>query len=141
MEKSLGRSRFTLVVLFGLVVAAVASGQVFTEFVIPTAGSDPIGIAAGPDGNLWFTEFDISANKIGRITTAGTFTQPTGQGDLRTVPGGGTLPLVSTMNWRAGQTRANNAIITLGSSGDVTAPVDQASGSVQFIIDVNGYFR
>ena len=29
----------------------------FTEFPIPTAGSSPNGITAGPDGNLWFTEF------------------------------------------------------------------------------------
>jgi hypothetical protein len=35
------------------------------------------GIAAGPDGNLWFTEPD--ANKIGRITPAGKVTEfPTG---------------------------------------------------------------
>jgi hypothetical protein len=70
-----------------------------------------------------------------------TVTQPTGLGDLRTVPGGGTLPLVSTMNWRPGQTRANNAIIRLGPSGDIVVHVDQASGTVQFIIDVNGYFQ
>ena len=41
-----------------------------TEFPIPTADSAPYGIAAGPDGNLWFTE--ISGNNIGRITPAGT---------------------------------------------------------------------
>jgi hypothetical protein len=70
-----------------------------------------------------------------------TVTQPTGLGDLRTVPGGGPLPLVSTMNWRPGQTRANNAIIPLGPSGDIVVHVDQASGSVHFIIDVNGYFQ
>jgi hypothetical protein len=70
-----------------------------------------------------------------------TVTQPTAQGDLRTVPGGGTLPLVSTMNWRPGQTRANNAIVSLGLSGDIVAHVDQASGTVHFIIDVNGYFQ
>jgi hypothetical protein len=70
-----------------------------------------------------------------------TVTQPTGLGDLRTVPGGGALPLVSTMNWRPGQTRANNAIVPLGPSGDILVHVDQASGSVHFIIDVNGYFR
>jgi hypothetical protein len=70
-----------------------------------------------------------------------TVTQPTGLGDLRTVPGGGALPLVSTMNWRPGQTRANNAIVPLGPSGDILVHVDQASGSVQLIIDVNGYFR
>ena len=59
-----------------------------------------------------------------------TVTQPTVLGDLRTVPGGGTLPLVSTLNWRPGQTRANNAGVPLG-----------PSGTVHFIIDVNGYFQ
>src|SRR5579859_1789397 len=29
------------------------------------AGSDPMGITLGPDGNLWFTEFGM--DKIGRI--------------------------------------------------------------------------
>ena len=36
-----------------------------TEFVIPTAGSQPTDIVAGPDGNLWFTE--TLANQIGTI--------------------------------------------------------------------------
>jgi CSLREA domain-containing protein len=70
-----------------------------------------------------------------------TITQPTDQGDLRSFPGGGALPVVSTMNWRPGQTRANNAIIPLGPSGDVVIHVDQATGTVHFIIDVNGYFE
>ena len=39
------------------------------EFTVPTANSDPTGIATGPDGALWFTE--NTANKIGRITTDG----------------------------------------------------------------------
>ena len=42
-----------------------------TEFPLPTGGS-PSGITAGPDGNLWFTEFN--GNKIGRITPGGTTT-------------------------------------------------------------------
>ena len=70
-----------------------------------------------------------------------TITQPTGQGDLRTFPGGGAPPLVSTLNWRPGQTRANNAIGPLGPSGDLAVRVDQASGTVHLIIDVNGYFQ
>jgi hypothetical protein len=37
-----------------------------TEFPVPTAGSVPRGITAGPDGNLWFIEF--VGNKIGRFT-------------------------------------------------------------------------
>ena len=41
--------------------------------------SDPLFIAAGPDGNLWFTEF--ASGKIGKITPAGSITEtstPTG---------------------------------------------------------------
>jgi uncharacterized repeat protein (TIGR01451 family) len=34
------------------------------EFPIPTLGGDPVEIASGPDGNLWFTEV---AGKIGQI--------------------------------------------------------------------------
>jgi hypothetical protein len=70
-----------------------------------------------------------------------TITQPTSPGDLRVFPGGAPLPLVSTLNWSPGQTRANNAIIALGSSGDITVHVDQAAGTVQLIIDTNGYFQ
>lgn len=32
---------------------------------MPTPNSEPSGITAGPDGALWFTEFD--GNKIGRV--------------------------------------------------------------------------
>ena len=57
-----------------LVVARVGSTQVsFTEYPVPTTGSSPWDIAAGPDGALWFTEGD--GNKIGRITTSGGFTE------------------------------------------------------------------
>jgi hypothetical protein len=39
-----------------------------TELATPTAGANPAGITAGPDGNLWFTE--LSANRIGMINPA-----------------------------------------------------------------------
>jgi parallel beta-helix repeat protein len=70
-----------------------------------------------------------------------TITQATALGDLRTFPSGGTLPFVSTMNWSPGQTRANNAVVPLGPSGDIGVHVDQPSGTVHLIIDVNGYFQ
>ena len=37
------------------------------------AGAGPLGITAGPDGNLWFTE--IFGNRIGRITPLGVVTE------------------------------------------------------------------
>jgi streptogramin lyase len=52
------------------------------EYGLPNGNGNafPLGIAAGPDGALWFTE-DYE-NKIGRITTGGTVTEypvPTGR--------------------------------------------------------------
>src|SRR5262249_14061994 len=47
--------------------------QSIREFPLPTAGSFPVGITAGPDGNLWFTE--LGTNQIGRITPAGVVTE------------------------------------------------------------------
>jgi virginiamycin B lyase len=38
-----------------------------------TSSSAPLGITSGPDGALWFTEFE--GNQIGRITTAGALTE------------------------------------------------------------------
>jgi streptogramin lyase len=43
------------------------------EFLGLTANSEPFGITAGPDGNLWFTE--ALGNRIGRITPAGVVTE------------------------------------------------------------------
>ena len=72
-----------LLVLLGLCLVQLAQAQTITEFTIPTAGSAPEGIAAGPDGNLWFTE--SSGNKIGRIT-------PLGAIDEFAVPTSGSRP-------------------------------------------------
>ena len=55
-------------------IGRITPAGVITEFpILPTAGSDPWDITAGPDGNLWFTEY--AGNNIGRITTAGDITE------------------------------------------------------------------
>jgi uncharacterized repeat protein (TIGR01451 family) len=70
-----------------------------------------------------------------------TVTQPTGAGDLRIYPGGTAAPLTSAINYGAGQTRANKGVVKLGADGEVEVLCSQASGTVQFILDVNGYFE
>jgi hypothetical protein len=62
-------------------------------------------------------------------------------GDIRVVPGGVVLPLVSALNWSAGRTRGNNAVIQLGGAGDVTVHPDMPGGTVHLIVDVYGYFE
>ncbi len=66
---------------------------------------------------------------------------PTVSGDLRLYPAGPNSPVVSTINYRAGQTRANNMVAGLGGAGDLGVRCDQNSGTVHLIVDVNGYFR
>jgi uncharacterized repeat protein (TIGR01451 family) len=66
---------------------------------------------------------------------------PTDDGHLRLYPGGTTRPEVSTVNFRAGVTRANNAVAPLGLQGDLAVYSGQASGSVHVIVDVSGYFE
>ena len=71
------RSLVFLLIASLLVVEAIAPLAQARErergFLLPTRVSEPQGITAGPDGNLWFTEF--LGNKIGRITTAGVITE------------------------------------------------------------------
>src|SRR5581483_11231134 len=50
-----------------------ASAPQLRSFPIPTRDSQPIGIALGPDGNLWFTE--SRGQKVARITPSGVITE------------------------------------------------------------------
>ena len=82
-------ARAGILALVGVSLAGVARSQSITEFPIPHPASGPSGIAAGPDGNLWFTE--SNGNRIGRITTAGVVTEfpiPTASSDPRAIASG-----------------------------------------------------
>src|SRR6266516_2791141 len=57
-----------LLLLFPAVQPAFAA-LAFIQYLVPTPNSTPVGITAGPDGSLWFTELD--GNNIGRITING----------------------------------------------------------------------
>jgi hypothetical protein len=45
----------------------------FCEYPVPSGGQNIYSITAGPDGALWFTDYD--SNQIGRITTSGVTTE------------------------------------------------------------------
>jgi hypothetical protein len=67
-----------------------------------------------------------------------TVVSPTGDGFLATFPAAGVVPLVSTLNFRAGQVLANAALVPLGTGGAIT--VYASGASTHLLIDVNGYF-
>ncbi len=50
--------------------------------------------------------------------------------------------IASVLSFNAGQTRANNTVLPLGASGQITVQAEiPGGGSVHLLIDVNGYFE
>jgi hypothetical protein len=70
-----------------------------------------------------------------------TIVQPSSGGYLTAFPAGDRLPLASALNFSAGQTRANNATLPLGTSGAISIQSGFPSGIAHFILDVTGYFE
>ncbi|HYK41080.1 MAG TPA: IPT/TIG domain-containing protein [Thermoanaerobaculia bacterium] len=97
------------------------------------AGAERNFVIAGQCG-IPLTARSVSANVTVTQSTSGPAYVTVSQGDLA-------APVASTMNYSAGQTRANRAVIALGAAGDVRVKCGQASGTTDFIIDVNGYFQ
>ena len=63
-------------------------------------------------------------------------------GNLRVYPAGALPPLASALNFTAGRTRANNAVLSLGTGGAITAQYDMAAGTfAHLLVDVTGYFQ
>jgi hypothetical protein len=69
-----------------------------------------------------------------------TVTGATANGNVQLYPGGTAQPSTSTVNYVAGRTRGNNAIVLLGSLADITVAVSP-SGTAHVIVDVNGYME
>jgi streptogramin lyase len=59
--------------IVGNAVGKVDLHDNYQIYPLPTPGSYPTGITAGPDGNLWVTE--QQGNNIARVTTAGAITE------------------------------------------------------------------
>jgi VCBS repeat protein len=71
-----------------------------------------------------------------------TVIQPAGDGYVTVFPGGTPIPFTSTINFRSGAVRANNAILSLGAAGDYAVFCALSSpGMSEFVLDVTGYFQ
>ncbi len=77
------------------------------------------------------------------ITVNVTVTLPSTAGDYRVFAADIPPPISTNINFRANQTRANNAILALSGDGlgRFTVEPDLTSGTSHLIVDVNGYFR
>jgi hypothetical protein len=128
--------------------APAASGTFFT--LTPCRVADTRG-PAGPTGGP-----ALAANTTRTFPAAGvcgipsdavaiainvTVVEETNVGDLRLYGAGGAVPSASTINFTANHVRANNAIIPLGTGGEIAVQTDMPTGTTQFLFDVTGYFK
>lgn len=102
-----------------------------TEYPGPTASAQPSGIAAGPDGALWFTEW--GANKIGRITTAGVITEynlPSTYNTPTVITAGpdGALWFIYNYNYAIGRITTAGAVTEYSLPYTLGSPLSIASG-------------
>ena len=70
-----------------------------------------------------------------------TIVNPSSGGHLTLYAAGNSLPLASTINFRTGIVRANNAIVPVGTGGQITVFCGMTTGTVDFVLDVSGYFE
>jgi virginiamycin B lyase len=104
-------------------------GVGFTEYATPTSNANPLGIAPGPDGNMWFAE--SGACQLGKITSGGQITEyPVSAGvdgcsfsDVAVGPDG--------VLWA---TDASARVVRFGGPGETTSyptPYGNPAGSLQ----------
>jgi hypothetical protein len=70
-----------------------------------------------------------------------TVVSPSTGGHLRLFASDTPRPGTSLINYSSGQTRANNAVVSLGADGALIVYVNQPGGTVHAVLDVNGYFQ
>ena len=108
-------------------------------YAFPLGNLEPL-LDPSPDFGLRITSSYYGPLLAHVRVHAGRLTGANSPGHLVVLPAGGALTTTSVINFRAGQTRANNAIVTLGPTGAVLVRTGISTGAVNFILDVTGYF-
>jgi len=111
---------------------------------------NPAGLSGGPALGANTTRTFPVAGICGVPSTAiavainVTVVNATDLGNLRVYPAGGGTPGASTINFTVNKVRANNAVIPLGTGGEIGVRCDMPAGSTgqtDFLFDVTGYFE
>jgi streptogramin lyase len=121
----------TIAMLIVLAGVAHAEEQRIVEYPVPDKGSVPKGIAAGPDGNLWFTE--EQGNRIGRITPSGEFLEfpiPTLNSGPQAITAGpdGALWFTEATAGKIGRITTSGSVIEFPLASSAAEPVGIAPG-------------
>ena len=107
----------------------------------------PLGAPALQAGGT--RTFNVAASSCGipagaaAISVNLTVTNAGALGELVVFPSDVARPIASSISFKAGSTRANNGIVSLSGSGPgpTFSVFNNSAGTVDFIVDVNGYFQ
>jgi hypothetical protein len=102
------------------------------------------GPSLGGAGQRTFTLSNTCGVPSGAVAVSANVTvvNPAAQGDLIVYPSGLSAPTASTISFRAGRTRANNAQILLSTDGTGRVTIQNSSGgTLDLSIDVTGYYE
>ncbi len=134
------------VLRFSLPVVATRFMTVTPCRVLDTRNpAGPLGAPALQPGAV--RTIDVAASACGipadavAISANLTVTNVGASGELVVFPADVVQPNTSAISFRAGRTRANNAIVTLAKSSSTFSVFDGSAAAVDFILDVNGFFR
>ncbi|MHB1500011.1 MAG: IPT/TIG domain-containing protein [Candidatus Dormibacteria bacterium] len=103
---------------------------------LPGSGQPP-----GPGGTITIQvagEGGVPASGVQAVLINLTVVGPTQAGYVTAYPAGVTLPLASTVDFQAGVTKANLALVTLGRGGAIS--LFNAFGTTQVVVDVEGWY-
>ncbi len=100
-------------------------GGLIDEYILPTGGAQPEGITPGPDGNIWFTEFN--AAQVGRLvppTSAAQGSQPVDIDEFPLPAGSNPVGIAAGPDgnlWVAlSGPGANGSVVRMNTSGNIT---------------------
>jgi hypothetical protein len=108
--------------------------------VVDTRGANGPALGAGTSRTFGLTGF-CGLPPTARAVAANITAVPSSAGYLVFYRADEPVGSNSTINFSAGVTRANNAVLPLGTGGDVGVFCGVATGSVHLAIDVVGYFE
>jgi hypothetical protein len=98
----------------------------------------PPSLASGSPRSFTLTGQCGIAGTAQAVSLNITVSNTLGPGFIKIFPQGGTSPVVSTLNYIAGQTVANAAVVPLGAGGGVT--IAAGVSGTDLIVDTNGYY-
>lgn len=81
----------------------------------------------------------VPTSGVSAVVLNVTAVSPTAAGNLVVYPAGAAVPTASTVNFNAGWTGASLTTVPVGTNGQVS--IRNATGSVNVIVDVVGYYR